>query len=113
MAVHVQSAVLILGVLLAGCGSDPPPPPKAAPPPAPAPAPRMMAPASEEPEDGIRLSGEGVLGSLSDDQIQAPIQQRWSEILRCKQQFKPPWYVGGRIALHFRVARDGERVNHT
>jgi len=65
-------------------------------------------PAREEPEDGIQISGSGVLGSLTDDQIQGPIQQRWPEIQRCKAQVRPPWYIGGRVALHFRIARDGE-----
>jgi hypothetical protein len=107
VALLVQAAVLVL--VVAGCGSDPPPPPKEAPKPvvqetAPTPAP---APKPVETEE-MTISGEGVLGSLTDDQIQGPIQQRWPEIQKCKQQNKPPWYVGGKVMLHFRIARSGD-----
>src|SRR5262249_29560920 len=107
VGVQVQTALLMgLGLLAVGCGSDPPPPPQT--PPAAATIPAHVTVPSEEVDDGIRLSGDGVLGSLPDDQIQGPIQQRWSEILRCKEQSRPPWYVSGKIELHFRVSREGE-----
>jgi len=107
VAIPIQTAVLMgLGVLVVGCGSDPPPPPQT--PPVAQAMPAGATAASEEPDDGIRLSGDGVLGTMSDDQIQGPIQQRWSEILRCKEQSKPPWYVSGKIELRFRVGREGE-----
>ena len=97
-------------MLVAGCGSDPPPPPKEPPKPVvqetPAPEPKMTP--VREPDAEMTVQGEGVLGSLTDDQIQGPIQQRWPEIQKCKMHNKPPWYVGGKVTLHFRVARSGD-----
>jgi hypothetical protein len=99
----------LLALAFGACASEPPPPAQPAQPaqPVAAPPPPASRPAPDD-DDNIHLSGSGVLGSLSDDQMQAPIQQRWPEIERCKKSVKPPWYVGGRLWLKFRVSAQGE-----
>src|SRR5262249_38803974 len=107
VALLIQAALLI--AVFAGCAEAPPPvkaPPVQAPVAAPAPVQEPVA--DKDREDDMSISGSGVLGSLSDDQIQGPIQQRWTDIKKCKDQNKPPWYVGGQVQLHFRVARTGD-----
>jgi hypothetical protein len=66
-------------------------------------------PPPQELDDNVQISGSGVLGSLDDDQASAPLQMHWNEIVRCKEgaRPKPPSYVGGRVALQFRIDRQG------
>jgi hypothetical protein len=84
-----------------------------APAPAPRPASRTRArpPAAkrakvDSKQDGLRV--EGTLGSLSDAAIQAGLGGRLQAIGDCHDaRVRTEPYLGGKLVLHFRVARDG------
>ena len=126
MALHVQAGLLtalLLGVAGAasaactGCASEPGPAPvtgvrsepvrSEAAFAGPAPA-AVHAAQGRAAQDDIQISGTGVLGTLADDEIRAPIEQHWSEIQGCKTGGRAPWYVGGKVDLHFRISLEGQ-----
>lgn len=88
----------------AGCGGAPPPPP--APPPEPV-AVAVPPPQEAEPDDGMRLSGDGVLGTMDDDAIARVLQPRLEEFSSCLNGHRKLGYIGGSITLKYRIARDG------
>jgi TonB family protein len=53
------------------------------------------------------VSGSGLSGTLTDDQMAAPIEQRMDEFQRCRDT-KLPQYVGGQVELHLTIDPSGE-----
>jgi len=99
-------ALLLMAQALVGCGS--PPPPKA-----PAREERVIEPppskAGEEgrQDDGMTLSGDGVLGSVDEDAVQRVMQPALERFGECFNKEKRFPYIGGTITLRYRIARDG------
>jgi hypothetical protein len=87
---------------LAGCASGPPPKPAQKPVEEPV---REVRP-QKSPDEEIAVSG--TLGSLSDEQIAAPFQARWTDLGRCyaTEKDKMHW-LGGRVELKIRVDGTG------
>ncbi len=97
--------VCVLGLAFAaGCAHAPPE--RKAPEPVVVQAPPPPPPKVEPPEE---MQVAGTLGSLTDEEMGAPFQQRWSDITACYQQAKARlWYLGGKVELKVRVAASGD-----
>jgi hypothetical protein len=94
-------------LLAAACG--PPPPPKA-----PVPQERIIDPPPSKvtdgdtaPDDGMKVGGDGVLGSLDEETVGRVLQPKLEDFGGCFNKHKRLQYVGGTITLRYRVARDG------
>jgi hypothetical protein len=87
-----------------GCGGSPPPPAQE-----PAAPVALARPSRQEaaPDDGMRVGGDGLLGTLDEDAINRTLQPKLAEFSECFNKHKKLGYVGGTITLRYRVARDG------
>ncbi|MBI5480839.1 MAG: AgmX/PglI C-terminal domain-containing protein [Deltaproteobacteria bacterium] len=92
---------------LTGCGGSPPPKTQA-------PQERVIdAPPSRTtdtdgtPDDGMKVGGDGILGSLDEEVVGRTLQPKLEEFSGCFNKHKRLQYVGGTITLRYRVARDG------
>lgn len=96
-------AVLVAVIFALGACAHAPPKPAPPPPPVAAPAPPPPAP---EPAEEMQVSG--TLGTLTDEDIGTPFQQRWDDITHCYQQAKTHlWYLGGRVELKIHIDHEG------
>jgi len=100
--------LLALAVGFGGCGGSAPP---AANEPT-APAARAAAPAaapheSAPPDDGMKVAGDGVLGTIDEDAVGRILQPKLDAFTDCFTKHRRLGYVGGSVTLRFRVARDG------
>lgn len=95
----------LLALTLAACSSTTPP---SAPPPRPAPEPEEPAePEEDDDDDGVAI--DGLKGTLEAADIQPVIEAAWNDVWACYQDHggKKQRYLGGKLELAFRVARDG------
>ncbi len=97
--------VVVLG-LVVGCGGSPPPKTQE-PKEQIAEAPPGKTTESEGPDDGMKVGGDGILGQLDEEVVGRVLQPKLEEFSGCFNKHKKLQYVGGQIALKFRVARDG------
>jgi hypothetical protein len=105
---HAHRLVLCCSLALAACGGSPAPPPKAATEEAAPdrPSRRVEEPAAEDPS-GLRVGGDGLLGTMDEAEIGRTLQPKLAEFSECFNQHKRLGYVGGTLTLRYRVARDG------
>ncbi|HEY3351770.1 MAG TPA: AgmX/PglI C-terminal domain-containing protein [Polyangia bacterium] len=95
----------VASLALLACGSSPPPPARGpAEPPAPDRPSQEAAPAAD---DGMRLGGDGLLGTLDETDINRVMQPKLEAFGECFSKHKRLGYVGGTVTLKYRVARDG------
>jgi hypothetical protein len=62
---------------------------------------------TEAPDDGMRVGGDGILGTLDEEVINRVLQPKLQDFSACFHQHKKLGYVGGTITLKYRIARDG------
>ena len=101
------SGVLGVAALAIACGGSPPPKAQSPEEPVVAPPPSKAADGDGTPDDGMRVGGDGILGSIDEDLVSRTLQPRLEEFSGCFNKHKKLHYVGGTITLKYRVARDG------
>jgi hypothetical protein len=102
---HVRVLPLAFTLVLASCGSSPPPPPEA--PRAPDPENQESASTPGVIDDGVRVGGDGALGTVDEAAVDRMLQPKLAEFGGCLNTHRRLGYVGGTITLKFRIARDG------
>ena len=102
-----RASLSLLLVVAAACGGSPPP--KAQQPEERVidPPPSKKVAEDSTPDDGMRVGGDGILGSIDEDVIGRTLESRLQEFSGCFNSHRKLHYVGGTITLKYRVARDG------
>lgn len=105
---HRKVAAAFAAMVAAACGGTARPTETAPPARDPANEPPAAGAEAEVGDDGDGMEVEGLLGTLDTSDIDPVLERNMGAFERCYQDgIGKTWFIGGRVELKFRVARDG------